>query len=125
MHALYPQPASDMTAEDREDEAWERREQWIADHAPARAKALLSEPDFAWTAIGNLSRDVLVGMAEDLGRFYERYRAAQTDTGEGEAGYPLYLTLNPYVEAAALEQATTEVAAQYDADMAQMERNAA
>lgn len=125
MHALYPQPASDMTAEDREDEAWERREEWIAGHAPARAKALLSEPDFAWTAIGELSREVKCGFAEDLGRFYERYRAAQTDTSEAEAGKPLYDTLTPYVEAAALEQATTEVAAQYDADMAQMRRNAA
>ena len=122
---LYPQPASEMTAEDREDEAWDRREEWIADHAPARAKALLSEPDFAWTAIGELSRDVLADMAFDLGMFFERYHAAQTDTGEAEAGKPLYDTLLPYVEAAADEQAKTDVAAQYDADVAQMRRNAA
>lgn len=125
MHALYPQPASDMTAEDREDEAWERREQWIADHAPARAKALLSEPDFAWTAIGDLSRDVQCGFAEDLGRFFDRYHAGDTHPQLADAGYSLYRTLKPYVEAAALEQAQTEVAAQYDADMAQMERDAA
>lgn len=110
---------------DRSEEADERREEWIADHTPARAKALLSEPDFAWTAIGELSRDVQCGFAEDLGRFFERYHVAATELGESEAGYSLYLTLKPYVEAAATEQATTEVAAQYDADMAEMARNAA
>lgn len=121
MIALHPQPACDMTAEDREDEAAERRDEWIAKHAPARAKALLSEPDFAWTAIGDLSRDVQCGFAEDLGRFFEAYHAAETAAYEAQAGYALYRTLKPYVEAAAKEQAETEVAAQYDADMKRME----
>lgn len=121
MIALYPQPAYDMTLEDREDEAAERRDEWIADHTPARAKALLSEPDFAWTAIGGLSRDVLAGMAEDMGRFFERYHRAESSNDEASAGYHFYRTLKPYIEAAATEQAQTEVAAQYDADMARME----
>lgn len=110
---------------DRSEEADEAREEWIADKSPARAKALLSEPDFAWTAIGDLSRDVQCGFAEDLGAFFEAYHAGNTDTELARAGHALYRTLKPYVEAAAAEQAQTEVAAEWDADMARMERNAA
>lgn len=125
LKAAQAQRESESPYDDADEAAWEEREQWIADHAPARAKALLSEPDFAWTAIGELSRDVQCGFAEDLGRFFEAYHKAETTTDEAQAGYSLYRTLKPYVEAAADEQAKTEVAEQYDADMAQMERNAA
>ena len=125
LKAAQAQYESESPYDDAQEDADEKRDEWIADHAPARAKALLSEPDFAWTAIGDLSRDVKCGFAEDLGRFFEAYHQAEHCVGEAHAGFSLYRTLKPYVEAAALEQATTEVAAQYDADMAQMERNAA
>lgn len=119
---LYRQPAYEMTAEDRAEEAAERREhardEYIDFNVTARTKALMSSPDFAWTAMGDLSRDVLAGFAEDLGAFFERYHAGNTDTELAQAGYSLYRTLKPYVEAAAESQAKDELAVEFDRDLA-------
>ena len=93
----------------------EAREEYILEHTPEAAKLLMVEPDFAWTAMADLSNEVLCDFAEDLGRFFEGYHAGNTDAELAQAGYALYRTLKPYVEDAALEQAKLDVAAQYDA----------
>lgn len=112
--ALYAQPAHEMTAEDRAEEADERREEYIEDFAPVEAEKILGRECFAEGALNDLSNDVLAAFATDLGMFFERFHNATTAADEAAAGYDLYHALRPYIETAALEQAREEVAAEYD-----------
>lgn len=106
--ALYAQPAHEMTAEDRADEADERREEYIEDFAPVEAKKILGRECFAEGALNDLSNDVLAAFATDLGMFFERFHNATTAADEAAAGYDLYHALRPYIETAALEQSAAD-----------------
>ena len=97
------------------EEAWERRDEYITDNAPEAAKLLMVSPDFAWSAMADLPNQVLCDFAEDLGRFFEDYHAGTTDSQLANAGYRLYRTLRPYVEAAAEAQAMRDLADRWDA----------
>lgn len=124
LKAAQAQYESESPYDDAEEAAWERREEWIADHAPAHAENLIGSMDFALTVFNELDSEVKDSLMDDLGRFFER---VETDPSDGtpdvmvDAAVRLWRVLRPYVEAAAGEQAKTEVAAQYDADMARME----
>lgn len=94
----------------------ERRDEYIDQYAPQHAAKLVGAEDFAWDVTTDFSREVQQSLMQDLGRFFTAYHKARTDTDEAVAGYGLYRTLKPYIEAAALSQAKDEVAAEFDRD---------
>lgn len=98
----------------RTEEQEEARDEYIEEYAPREALKLLGREGFAEGALNDLSYDQLAGFATDLGTFFERFHNEETDAGMAAAGYDLYRRLKPYVEAAALEQAREDVAAEYD-----------
>ena len=98
----------------RTEEQEEARDEYIEDFAPVTAEKILGRECFAEGALNDLSNDVLAAFATDLGMFFERFHNAPTFAAEADAGYYLYHALKPYIEAAALEQAREEVAAEYD-----------
>lgn len=111
-HAYHP--ACGCSACCDEELADERRDEYIDEYAPREALKLLGRESFAEGALNDLSDDVLAAFATDLGTFFERFHNEETDAGMAAAGYDLYRRLKPYVEAAALEQAREDVAAEYD-----------
>ena len=98
----------------RTEEQEEARDEYIEDYAPREALKLLGRESFAEGALNDLGYDQLAAFATDLGTFFERFHNEETDAGMAAAGYDLYRRLKPYVEAAALEQAREDVAAEYD-----------
>ena len=112
-----------QSPDESDDAAWEAREDFIESATPTAAKLLMVSPDFAWTAMAEQPDAILVSFAEDLGNFFERYHAGNTDTELAQAGYALYRTLKPYVEAAAEAQARLDVADDYDRQQADAPRS--
>ena len=98
----------------RTEEQEEARDEYIEDYAPREALKLLGRESFAEGALNDLSSEVLAGFATDLGTFFERFHNATTRADEAAAGYDLYRALKPHIEAAALDQAREDVAAEYD-----------
>lgn len=111
-HAYHPHCG--CAACDRDEEAAERREEYIDDYAPIVAARLIYDYDVAESALCELSDDVLAGFANDLAEFFTRYHNATGVTDESAAGHPLYRAIKPYVEAAALAKAREDVATDYD-----------
>jgi len=102
--------------DDAAEEAEEQRAEYIAEYAPAIADKLVGSEDFAWGVLVDLSDDAKHSVLQDVGRFFERYHALEEfDTrGAMVVARDLYNYLLPTLQAAALEQAETEVAAEYD-----------
>lgn len=98
----------------RTEEQEEARDEYIEEYAPREALKLLGREGFAEGALNDLSADQLAEFATDLGTFFERFHNDKTDAGMAAAGYDLYRRLKPHIEAAALEQAREDVAAEYD-----------
>ncbi len=96
----------------------ERREEYIAEFAPAIAKRLVGAEDFAWDVLVDEPDGAKASILQDVGRFFERFHKANDDHTLACIAGDLYRDLLPYVEAAAKEQAETEVAAEYDRSMA-------
>ena len=111
-HAYHPACGCSACCDD--EQADERRDDYIDQFAPAAAKALLCDESFAEGATNDLSNDVLASFATELGTFFAQYHGAADVHAEAAAGYALYRTLKPYMEAAALDRAKDEVAEQYD-----------
>jgi len=102
--------------DDAAEAAEEQRAEYIADFAPPIAANLVGSEDFAWGVLVDLSDDAKRSVLQDVGRFFERYHALDEIDVHGamEIARDLYCELKPQIEAAAMEQAETEVAAEYD-----------
>ena len=111
-HNYHPHCGCDACGRTEEQE--EARDEYIADFTPVTAEKILGRECFAEGALNDLSNDVLAAFATDLGMFFERFHNATTAADEAAAGYDLYHALRPYIEAAALDLAREEVAAEYD-----------
>lgn len=99
---------------DRTEEQEEARDEYIEDLAPRVAEKIVGRESFAEGALNDLSKDTLAEFATELGTFFEQFHNAKDSAGEAAAGYALYRRLKPHVEAAALDLAKQEVAAEYD-----------
>ena len=111
-HAYHPACGCSACCDD--ELADERRDDYIAQFSAPIAKRLLLDDDACWGYLTDLSEDAQRGVLEDAGRFFARFHEAQTDEAMAQAGYTLYRSLLPYMEAAAKAQAESEVAADYD-----------
>lgn len=102
--------------DDAAEEAEEQRAEYIAEYAPAIADKLVGSEDFAWGVLVDLGDDAKRSVLQDVGRFFERYHALDDDDTQGAmvVARDLYCELNLQIEAAAMEQAETEVATEYD-----------
>jgi hypothetical protein len=93
----------------------ERRDEYIAEFSPAVAKRLVGSEDFARDTFSDLPEAAQGSILNDAARFFERFHNAKDDPStRASIGVSFYRELLPYVEAAAKEQAETEVAAEYD-----------
>lgn len=97
------------SAYDEDDEA---RQEWIDDHARLIAADLLKDEAFVMDALE--SDEGQTAILRDAGRFFARFRATDDASEMASIAFAFYRDLLPYVEAAAKEQAETEVAAEYD-----------
>lgn len=115
-HAYHP--ACGCSACCDEELADERRGEYIEDFAPAVAKKLVGSEDFAADKLTDLASnpDVVRWILRDAGVFFERFHNTPEERAAALLGIAgqLYRDLLPYIEAAAMEQAEMEVAAEYD-----------
>lgn len=112
---LYPQPAHEMSAEDRAEEADERRDEYIAEFSPAVAKQLVGSDDFAWSVLVGLSDEAKNSVLQDVGRFFTAFQNSHDSPDALAAiGCALWRDLKPHIEAAATEQAEEKIAADWD-----------
>ena len=86
----------------------EAREAAIDAMVPELAAHLESDPDFCELAMSELYGDPVDSIVQACGSFFARFKAADTERGEAEAGYALYRLIKPYIEAAANEQAESD-----------------
>ena len=91
-----------------DEDAEEAREEQIAALVPGIAAKLESDPDFCELAMSELFGDPVDDIVQACGAFFARYKAADTERGEAEAGHALYRLVKPYIEAAATEQAESD-----------------
>lgn len=96
----------------------ERRDEYIAEFAAPVAAKLVGSEDFAWGVLVDESRDAKDSILQDVGRFFERFHNANDPHELAAIGADLWRELQPYIEAAAKEQAESEVAAEYDRSLA-------
>jgi hypothetical protein len=101
------------------EEADERRDEYIARFSAEPAKKLIGAEDFAWGVLVDQPEGAKASILQDAGRFFERFHNAHDDPSTlASIAVAFYRELLPYVEAAAKEQAETEVAAEYDRALA-------
>ena len=114
---MYAMPAYEMTAEDRAEEAAERREEYIEDFYVKKVPEVLAAEGFAQAALLDLPDGVKESLLLDLARFFERYHAIADDdtTGAMVAGRDLYCEVKLQLEPAAEDKARELIAAEYDA----------
>ena len=113
---MYAMPAYEMTAEDRAEEAAERREEYIEDFYADHLPAAWAAEGFAQAALLDLPDGVKGCLLLDMARFFERYDALRDDdtTGAVAIARDLYFDLKLQLEPAAEEKARELVAAEYD-----------
>lgn len=118
LSAAQRQYESESAYDEAQELAGERRDQYIADFAPAVAARILTDEDDCWGYAVDLSADAQADVMQEAGKFFARFHAAKDNDAMAQAGHALYRLLLPYMEAAAKEQAESEVAAEYDRSMA-------
>lgn len=97
-----------LAREEAELSADEQRDAEIEAMVPELAAHLESDSDFCEMAMSELCGDPLNEIAKACGSFYARYKAAETERGEAEAGYALYRLVKPYIKTAAKDQAESD-----------------
>ena len=114
---MYAMPAYAMTAEDRAEEAAERREEYIEDFYVKKVPEVLAAEGFAQAALLDLPDGVKESLLLDLARFFERYHALRDDdtTGAMVIARDLYCDIKTQIEPAAEDKARELIAAEYDA----------